>query len=191
MIRERIRFITQAWLVIGLALCFGAALAGIQATLQPRIEENRLNDTLGQIPRLVPGASGGVQLEAEGGRLFLAVDAEGRPAGWVRLAGGPGFADRIELLIGLDLEGGTIMGLSVLEQKETPGLGNRITEASWLAQFDDRAAGQTLRLVKGTPSGEDEIEAVTGATISSQSVVDIVNQAAPRPLPASGPEGTP
>lgn len=191
MIRERIRYITQAWLVVVLSLGFGAALAGIQLTLQPRIEQNRLNDTLGQIPRLVPGAAGGTQSTEEGGRLFLASDTDGQPVGWVRTAGGPGFADRIELLIGLDLDGRTITGLSVLEQTETPGLGNRITEDQWLEQFRDRPAARRIRLVKSGPAGEGEVEAVTGATISSQSVVDIVNRAASQPVPAPETEVSP
>ena len=42
-----------------MSLSFGAALAGVQAALKPRIEMNKLNDTIGQIPSLVPGATDG------------------------------------------------------------------------------------------------------------------------------------
>ncbi len=183
MVAERIRYITQAWLVIVLALCFGAALAGVQSALQPRIEQNRLNDTLGQIPHLVEGAREGRARDVDGQVLYEALDAEGRRIGWVRPASGGGFADRIELLIGLDLPGQTITGLHVLDQKETPGLGNRITEADWLEQFRNRPVRPRLEVVKGEPDRDHEIQAITGATISSESVVDTVNKAVREPLP--------
>ena len=49
-------YLRQAWLVIVLALVYGAALAGVQTTLGPRIAENKRNETYGVIPTLVPGA---------------------------------------------------------------------------------------------------------------------------------------
>ena len=50
-------YIAQAWLVIVLSLCFGVALAAVQTTLSPKIDANKLRDTIGQIPNLVPGAA--------------------------------------------------------------------------------------------------------------------------------------
>ena len=49
-------YVTQAWLVIMLALLYGAGLAGIHIGLSPRIAENRKNETYSQIPKLVDGA---------------------------------------------------------------------------------------------------------------------------------------
>ena len=190
---ERLRYIAQGWLVVVLALCFGAGLAAVQATLQPRIEANRLQDTLGQVPALVPGAARGRAIELEGRPVFEALDAGDRPVGWVLPAGGPGFADRIDLLIGLTRDTGRLTGLSILDQKETPGLGNRIVEAAWRAQFEGRPTAARLRLVKHDAEGEAEVEAVTGATLSSQAVVDIVNAAVRERAPAlrQAAEGAP
>ncbi len=183
-------YIQQAWLVIVLACLFGAALAAVHAGLGPRIAQNRLNDTLSQIPTLVEGAARGEPLEIGGRIVYRAVDGEGAAAGWVVPAGGQGFADRIELLIGLDREAAQITGLYILQQNETPGLGNRVTEPEWRARFAGQSALAPLTVVKGRAGGAGEVEAVTGATVSSQSVVGIVNEAVAR-FRRERPEGAP
>lgn len=170
----------QAWLVIALALCFGAALAGVQAALQPRIEANKTADTLGQIPRIVPGAVRGEEALADGRRVYRALDAAGRAVGWVVPASGQGFADRVELLVGFDAAVERTTGLYVLDQKETPGLGNKIADPGWRAQFEGKPVRGPLAVVKREASAPNEVQAVTGATISSESVVRIVNRAAAR-----------
>ncbi|MFH0952843.1 MAG: FMN-binding protein [Verrucomicrobiota bacterium] len=170
-------YIAQAWLVIVLSLGFGAALAGVQATLKPKIELNKLNDTISQIPKLVPGATGGQAEKIGDQAAFRATDAEGRHVGWVIPARGQGFADVLELLIGLDKDVQQITGLYVLDQKETPGLGNKIVEDVWRAQFAGKKLATELVVTKAKPKQDQEVQAVTGATISSDSVVGIVNGA--------------
>ena len=91
-------------------------------------------------------------------------------------ARGPGFADKIELLIGLDLEGETITGMAVLDQKETPALGNKIQDAKWREQFRKKSTSEPLTVTRSAPRG-NEIQAVSGATFSSRSVCKIVNKA--------------
>jgi electron transport complex protein RnfG len=167
-------FIGQGWLVLALALGFGGALAGVEAALSGRIAQNKLNETLSQIPALVPGAKTGQQTAIEGKTVFRAVDGAGKLVGWVVPARGQGFADRIELLIGLDTKAETIKGLYVLAQKETPGLGNKITEDDWRGQFADKPTAKPLAVTKAQPQA-GEIRAITGATISSESVCTIVN----------------
>ena len=169
-------YIGQAWLVLMLAICFGAALAGVQVGLKDRIDANKLADTLDQIPTLVPGAMSG-ELEILGDQsAYKATDASGEHVGWDVPAAGQGFADRIELLVGLNVGLSEITGLYVLDQKETPGLGNKITFDDWRGQFAGKPAGG-LSIVKGAAQSDTQVEAVTGATISSESVVSIVNGA--------------
>jgi electron transport complex protein RnfG len=97
--------------------------------------------------------------------------------GWVAKASGQGYADKIELLLGLDPEAKSITGLFILEQKETPGLGNKIITDAWRSQFLDKKTDNPLVVVKGGAKVPNEIDAVTGATISSRSVTTIVNTA--------------
>jgi len=167
-------YLTQAWLVLLLATGFGAALAGVHLTLKDEIAENKRRDTLGRIPTLVPGAEKGEVARLAGTLVYGAVDADGRQVGWVVPASGQGYNDRIELLIGLDPEALTLTGLYVLDQKETPGLGNKITSRKvFLDQFAGLMLDKALKVDKDDPAGT--INAISGATISSRAVCDIVN----------------
>jgi len=170
-------YLVQAWLVLALSLFFGAGLAAVETTLSPKIKANKLADTMGQIPNLVPGAATGEQDLMGEQVVYRAMDADGKQVGWVVAASGQGFADKIELLIGVDMSLAKITGLYVLDQKETPGLGNKIVDAKWRDQFQGKPMDQSLVVVKTTPDAANQIEGVTGATISSDSVVSIVNTA--------------
>ena len=173
----------QAWLVLVLALGFGAALAGVQVWLGPRIEENKRNETYDQIPKLVPGADKAgtrevtVTVGSQERVVYQAVAADGAHVGWVVRASGMGFADRIELLIGLDARAETLTGLYVLENKETPALGNKIKEAGFRGRFAGKATGRPLAVTKGKDPAAHEIQAITSATVSSEAVTQIVNAA--------------
>ncbi|MGD9874288.1 MAG: FMN-binding protein [Kiritimatiellia bacterium] len=171
-------YLKQAWLVLVLAVCFGGALAGVEHSLSGRIKANKLADTLGQIPSLVPGAEQGNQEMVAGQLAYRAVDGAGTPVGWVVPVTGQGFADKIELLLGLNADASQITGIYILDQKETPGLGNKIVEPEWRGQFANKSISPALVVVKRKAEKANEIEAVTGATISSESVAGIVNQAA-------------
>lgn len=173
-------FWSQSWLVVLLSLLFGGALAAVEISLGPRIRENKRNLAASKVPELVPGAvaehTGEHQL---GGTLVLvARDTEERQLGWVVGAVGLGFSDRIELLIGLDLTASTITGIYILDQKETPGLGDFITtKERFRYQFEGQPTSAPLRVVKREVApGSGEIRALTGATISSESVAAIVNR---------------
>ncbi len=196
---ERLRNnnIIQAWLVLLLVLCFGSSLAGIQMYLGPVIEENKINETREKVPELVMGAEAAQKLAEAGDSLnitpqsvvvdkpgkkaiynvYEAADKTGKRLGWVVKTGGQGYADRIELLLGLDPEVKTVTGLFVLEQKETPGLGNKIVTDEWRGQFSGKSTAKALGVVKGGGAGAEDINAITGATISSRAVSDIVNTA--------------
>lgn len=179
------QYIAQAWLVILLAILYGGGLAGVQVALSGRIAENKRNETYGVIPELVPGASKEnteeLVLRNQAGndvRVYKIHSGDGVHIGWVVPAAGQGFADRIELLTGLDAAAETITGIYVLDQKETPGLGDYIRDKDFRSRFEGKPAGRALEIVKDDPTSEHEIRTLTGATISSESVADIVNKAA-------------
>jgi len=187
---EQRGYLSQAWLVILLALVYGGALAGVQATLQPMIDKNKQDETYRQIPALV-----GIAESTDAKRIHIEkreieddhrrkqkvylVLVDGEPQGWVLPAGGMGFADRIEVLIGLDPAAETITGLWVLDQKETPGLGDLIRGEQFRGQFVGKSTGEHIE-AKTEPKQSNEILALSGATISSRSVAEIVNEAVER-----------
>lgn len=186
--------IIQAWLVLLLAICFGGTLAGIQLTLGPRIELNKINETREKVPELVLGAEAASELAQSETELAiepLTVSVEkpakivrysayqakkdGELVGWVVKTAGQGYADKIEVLIGFDAKVQNLTGLFVLDQKETPGLGNIIVTKEWRQQFIGKSTDKGLEPVKSGAKADHEIDAVTGATISSRAVTDIIN----------------
>ena len=186
----RDNYLIQAWLCIVLALVFGFALAGVQAALGPVIAANKVNETKNRVPELVLGPDAAhtqsltieprtLTIDKKGGKKFYTVYEasfpDGRRAGWVTKLSGQGYADRIELLLGLDADAQSITGLFILDQKETPGLGNKISEPVWCEQFTHKSTDKALGVVKGGTASGNEINAVSGATISSKSVVSIIN----------------
>lgn len=122
-------------------------------------------------------------------RIWFAPRADGTPASWAVVAEGNGFADRIRLIFGWDPAAGRILALRVLENKETPGLGDAIgNDPAFRARFRDRTAtvDTPLRGVKldSTPNAPHEVDTITGATVSSRAVIRIVNAAVRRWSPA-------
>ena len=63
-----------------------------------------------------------------------------------------------------------------MESTETPGLGARINEGWFKLQFKDLDISHNIKYSKTEPTGDDQIQAITGATVSSRSVVAIVNR---------------
>jgi electron transport complex protein RnfG len=190
--QEKRNYLLDAWLVIGLGLVFGLSLAGVHAGLGPVIKQNKDNETAQKFGNLVEGA---VQPDltqvavtltgtAKDGKkppektVYRALDAQNEQVGWVIPAKGQGFGGTIELLIGVDPQVTRITGIEVLSQLETPALGNKIEHDSWRKEFKGLDAAEEVEIYKKTQDRPDNgVEAITGATISSESVAAIVNGA--------------
>ncbi len=84
-----------------------------------------------------------------------------------------GFSGIIKIMVGFK-PNGNIQNIVVLEQKETPGLGTKIKDEKFLKQFRDK--NPTSFNVKVTKDG-GEIDALTGATITSRAFGDAVQMA--------------
>jgi len=173
-----VNYLKQGWLVIVLAIVFGAALAVTYERLTPIIKENQRNETYNEIPNLVPGGvKDKTQKETIGGiAVYKIFNADDKHIGWVLPASGIGYADNIEALVGLDANISTITGIYILDQKETPGLGSKIT-TDWNRQYIGKKTLPPLSVVKGKKPDASEILAISGATISSTSLTDILNNA--------------
>jgi len=110
-------------------------------------------------------------------RVFEGFDAAGKPIGFGISGTGPGFADNVGLIFGYDPRSGQVLGMKVLESKETPGLADKITfDTAFIAGFGRAFA--PLRGVKtGRATGDrHEVDMISGATISSTAVIRIINR---------------
>jgi electron transport complex protein RnfG len=109
-------------------------------------------------------------------KVFIGFDETGEPIGYAVTGAEPGFQDIISLIFGFDATRGQLLGMKVLESKETPGLGDKIfKDSAFVREF--RGVDAPLAGVKqGAGSGaSNEIDMITGATISSRTVIGIVN----------------
>ena len=85
-----------------------------------------------------------------------------------------GYGGRIELLVAVDMNR-KVVGVSITDNNETPGLGEKATRPEFTDQFKDKIADH-LKVVKDK-SDKADIQAVTGATISSKAVTQGVKNA--------------
>lgn len=86
-----------------------------------------------------------------------------------------GYAGPVKMMVGLTTDG-KISGIKIIEHAETPGLGALAPEPKFSGQFSGKPAKE-LTVVKATPSADNQIEAITGATITSKAVTTGVNEA--------------
>ncbi len=117
--------------------------------------------------------------------VFGGYDANGKLVGFAIPSAGPGFQDTIRLLYGYLPGRRKVVGMEILESRETPGLGDKIyKDADFVANFQDLSIDPEIVTVKkGRRSAPNEVDAITGATISSKAVVRIINQGNQRWLP--------
>jgi electron transport complex protein RnfG len=178
-------FIQQSWLLIVSSFIFGLLIAATNYALSERIEANKtekfnlLTGTL--LPGAKPELATQVEIDSIGGKkekvdIYKAVTKMGECVGWSFKATGSGFQDKIELVVAVDKNFEKIAGFNVLSSNETPGFGDQIKGNFYQNQFKS-APVDVLKLVKtGDPKKIDsEIVAITGATVSSEAVVKIIN----------------
>ncbi len=146
--------------------------AAVQEVLGAPARTTTLYVVDGELTDVLPAGADSLSLE----RLFLGFDEANRPVGVAITGEQPGFQDIIRLIFGYDPEEGRLLGMLVLESKETPGLGDKIIkDTAFVAEFQGVAT--PLRGVRpGAGVGEEsEVDMVTGATISSRTVIAIIN----------------
>lgn len=103
-----------------------------------------------------------------------AKDKDGNILGYViNVTSHEGSQADISLSVGIRMDG-TLNGYSITSISETPGLGMLVKEKPFYSQFENKAE-ESYNVVKSTPVADNEIESVTGATISSRAVTNAVN----------------
>ena len=181
-------FIVQSWLLIATSFFFGLLIAVTNAGLSPRIEQNKINKRNRLVGELLPEAKNFVPLDTpievesvrgrkEAVQVYKAMSEAGQCVGWSFNAAGPGFQDKIELVVAVDANFEKLAGFNVLSSNETPGFGDQIKGDYYRDQYNGAPAGELKLVTVGDPKKIDsEIVAITGATISSEAVVEIISR---------------
>ena len=178
--------LTVAGLFSGLSIviAYRTTLPRIQANQRAALERavfdvlpgtQRLERLAWDGTRLAAGAAGQGPLEES---IFAGYDANDALVGYAVPSSGPGFQDTIKLIYGLQPSGERVLGMTVLESRETPGLGDKIyKDPKFVGEFRDLVVEPIIELIKGHGTLPNQVDAITGATISSRAVVKILNQA--------------
>jgi electron transport complex protein RnfG len=114
-------------------------------------------------------------LEIEPGdpTLMFVIRKEGEPYAVALEDYGQGFGGDLGVMVGFHLETGDLVGIGITTMSETPGLGTRVKEMLFTSQF----AGMSGDAVFKVKKDGGEIDAVTGATVSSRAVAQAIEQA--------------
>ncbi len=160
----------------------GAALSVVNNITKPRIEEQKKMATSLALTTALPAAANGViepDTTTETIQYYLGYrdSLKQEFVGYAFLAKENGYSSEIETMIGVDTTG-TIVGIKVLHQLETPGLGTKIEEIRYgeassyfQTQFISKVAEQ---LAVDKDGGQ--IVSITGATISSRAVTNSIKK---------------
>lgn len=152
-------------------------LAITNETTAPIIERNLRAEANRLYRIVVPGAEQfeekKIELEGKSYTIQVAL-AGGKTIGYVFNTQMNGYGGPVVCLTGVTEEG-KISGVQILNMTETAGLGMNAEKPEFIDQYKDKS--KLLRVVKNEAQGEEEIQAISGATITSNAVTGSVNTA--------------
>lgn len=157
------------------AICVGI-LGAVNEVTKPIIEKNEIATEEAAMRTLITTAESFVNVESLSDdtikKVTIAKQGD-QIVGYVLRIEPSGYGGTIKLLIGMD-QAGMVKGIRILEHSETPGFGANADKDSFKDQFIDKNA--PLKVSKNA-AHEDEIQAITGATITSEAITEAVNVA--------------
>lgn len=113
--------------------------------------------------------------EENGGEYYTGL-ADGQAVGYVFETESKGYGGTVKVMTGISTEG-EVTGVVILSHSETPGLGANAENPDFLDQYKQAAPDGGIQVIKYQTPGQGQIEAMTGATITSKAVTDAVNLA--------------
>ena len=114
----------------------------------------------------------------------------GAQTGYVIKVSGKGYGGAVVIALGITNEG-EVLGINILDNSnETPGLGQNSSKEDWNSQYVGKSlAAGSLQVTKTGDAGENMIDSITGATITSNAVTRAVNVALKFVASQTGQEG--
>ncbi|NQU95355.1 MAG: FMN-binding protein [Candidatus Omnitrophica bacterium] len=172
--RNTVRIISVLTVV---GLISGTALVLMYNYANPRIIKNQKNEMEKAVYKLFPNAKKYDKVAMGDDVVFKVTDKSGKSLGYAFIAEGNGYQGPIKMMAGIKPDLATLEGIEILESQETPGLGQEIASDNFRAQFDGLKTSPEITYVKNAkPGSPNEIQAITGATISSKAVCTILNE---------------
>ena len=155
-------------LICGIA---GSALGYVHGMTQPKIDEAAAAKKQSTFESLVDTATDFEEQDIKGDNVttsVIAKDADDQELARIYVGQGTGYGGIVPVAVAVDTEG-TVIGVTVMANKETPGLGSKVESESYLDQY----VGRSL-----APVTEDDVDLISGATYSSEAVMSAFNACA-------------
>lgn len=171
-----IKEIVKTAVSLFLICAFAAGLVAlVNSVTEPTINENAALTANEAKRALLPEAETFSEVSlSDGGTAAVGTTADGRISGYVFTTSATGYNGKVEIMTGFTPEG-EITGISFLTLDETPGLGMNAKRPDFYTQFSGKK--DTLQVIKNADPGENQILAITSATITSTAVTTAVNTA--------------
>lgn len=189
-------FMKDALVLFAITLISGICLGGVYEITKIPIQESKMKADLATYQEVYPDAANfefdqALQDAAETAPVSFAeanlsigsveipvalnaVDASGNVIGHIFTGlSKDGYGGNIKVSVGVTNEG-EITGIGFIEINETPGLGMNADSPDFKNQFKGKTA-DSLTVVKGGGAGDDGIDSLSGATITSSAVTNAVN----------------
>ncbi len=197
--------------LVGVGLLCGLLIVGVYQWTLPLIEANKAEALEQAIFEVLPAASSsGTFVLSDGAfspatadappeqTVYAGYDDSGQLVGFAIAAQGMGYQDIIRVLYGYSFEEDAIVGMQVLESRETPGLGDKIEkDDTFLENFvrldvslneDGSAIANPIEAVKpGEKVSPWQVDTITGATISSNAIAEILRDSSSSWVPQIEP----
>lgn len=163
----------------------GLALSYVHGITSPLIEKQDMDKKLNGFKEVYPGAQdikdeSSKYISKDTDQMISEVNVtykDAKAKGVIYTVKPNGYNGAVKILVGFDINDKKITAIKILDQKETAGLGANCTQSWFTERFKDKNATEPLKVTKKDPVKEDEVMAITAATITSRAVVNGVNAA--------------
>ncbi|MEA2077078.1 MAG: RnfABCDGE type electron transport complex subunit G [Candidatus Marinimicrobia bacterium] len=162
----------------------GGVLAILDTYTKPRIEAYQNQIKSAAVAEVLP-KNVKVKIVEKADMTFYKATKNNKVVGYAFEVSGGGYQSELVLMVGVTPDFSEIIAAKIISQVETPGLGTKIENDSankekptwFMDQFKSLKVDPAITYVKNAkPSKNTEIQAITGATISSAAIVDILNK---------------
>jgi len=158
----------------------GASLAVIDSVTKEKVNINKQYALNKGLKKMMPDADNFKKEDIKSNGKIIAIYRAvkgGTIIGWGFHLKGSGFLDKIEIIVAANNRMTRLLGLEVLEQKETPGLGDNMKKEGFRKQFKGLSINANIGFIKNRmpEKGSNKIQALSAATYSTRYLLDIIN----------------
>lgn len=155
-----------------------ALVAGANDATKETIAKKAAEDVKAAYKQVMPEVGDLTAEKAPGGMItdIQCSKKDGKANGYIYTVEPTGYGGKLTIMLGIAADN-KLTGIKVLKMSETPGLGAKSTEPEWQKQFIGKPLKEALVVTKQDATKDNDVKAITAATITSRAVVSGINDA--------------